>query len=282
MKVGHWVDVQSSGGSSSSRRQPRRDSGLIIYILEETYLWSFPRRRDNIRFSKMGKSRSGDSGCSAGGSHSNSIEVEECCAPAEQTPPRHHRHLLGSSESVESGSGDLMALPTPPQSQTQHDGNNYASLQDSTMPASSPPPSYERVLEEVRELRTRLQRSLAEEEDAIEESSNGEVEAPPPETKKKHKKKPPKPQKSQEIVYKSSKEFYRAMAKQWGITCKMSDNCRCLDCQSRYFDCGYQEKYCGTGEYGETKYHEQSDGGLSASTPMFVSEMMHGSACLLL
>uniref|UniRef100_A0ABD2XG91 Uncharacterized protein n=1 Tax=Trichogramma kaykai TaxID=54128 RepID=A0ABD2XG91_9HYME len=48
MKVGHWVDVQSSGGSSSSRRQPRRDSGLIIYILEETYLWSFPRRRDNV------------------------------------------------------------------------------------------------------------------------------------------------------------------------------------------------------------------------------------------
>lgn len=31
--------------------------------------------------------------------------------------------------------------------------------------------------------------------------------------------------------YKSSKEFYKAMAKQWGITCKMSDNCRCLDCQ---------------------------------------------------
>lgn len=33
------------------------------------------------------------------------------------------------------------------------------------------------------------------------------------------------------ILHKSSKEFYKAMAKQWGITCKMSDHCRCLDCQ---------------------------------------------------
>lgn len=35
------------------------------------------------------------------------------------------------------------------------------------------------------------------------------------------------------ILHKSSKEFYKAMAKQWGITCKMSDHCRCLDCQVR-------------------------------------------------
>lgn len=34
-----------------------------------------------------------------------------------------------------------------------------------------------------------------------------------------------------EILHKSSKEFYRAVAKQWGITCKMSDHCRCFDCQ---------------------------------------------------
>lgn len=32
-------------------------------------------------------------------------------------------------------------------------------------------------------------------------------------------------------MHKSHKEFYRAVAKQWGITCKMSDHCRCLDCQ---------------------------------------------------
>lgn len=37
--------------------------------------------------------------------------------------------------------------------------------------------------------------------------------------------------KAPKILHKSSKEFYKAMAKQWGITCKMSDHCRCLDCQ---------------------------------------------------
>lgn len=36
---------------------------------------------------------------------------------------------------------------------------------------------------------------------------------------------------TKKILHKSSKEFYKAMAKQWGITCKMSDHCRCLDCQ---------------------------------------------------
>jgi Domain of unknown function (DUF4802) len=45
----------------------------------------------------------------------------------------------------------------------------------------------------------------------------------------------------QEIVYKSSKELYKAVAKQCGITCKMSDQCRCLDCQSCYFDCEYDQ-----------------------------------------
>ncbi|XP_058801788.1 uncharacterized protein LOC131670306 isoform X2 [Phymastichus coffea] len=132
---------------------------------------------------------------------------------------------------------------------------------DSTVPASSPPPSYERVLEE-----SRLQRSMTDDEEAIEESTDeGEpVRKGPPA------KKPP------EIVYKSSKEFYRVIAKQMGITCKMSDNCRCLDCQSRYFDCGY-DKY----QDYDSKYIEQSDGGLSASTPMFVSEVMNGSCQLL-
>lgn len=35
----------------------------------------------------------------------------------------------------------------------------------------------------------------------------------------------------QEIFHKSSKEFYKAVAAQWGITCKMSDHCRCYECQ---------------------------------------------------
>ena len=35
--------------------------------------------------------------------------------------------------------------------------------------------------------------------------------------------------------------MYKAVAKECGITCKMSDQCRCLDCQSRYFDCEYEQ-----------------------------------------
>lgn len=35
------------------------------------------------------------------------------------------------------------------------------------------------------------------------------------------------------ILHKSSKALYRAVAAQWGITCKMNDHCRCLDCQVR-------------------------------------------------
>ncbi|XP_008217390.1 uncharacterized protein LOC100114329 isoform X2 [Nasonia vitripennis] len=204
-----------------------------------------------LRFSKLGKSRSGDSGGS--GSRSNSVEVEES-APVQ--PAELNQLALGSSESVVSGECAH---------QLTADASSVVSVNTdtSTMPASSPPPSYERVLEE-----TRLARSMTEDEEAIEESTD-EGEAV-------NKQAAPPAKKGQEILYKSSKDFYRAMAKQWGITCKMSDNCRCFDCQSRYFDCGY-EKY-----QDYDKYHEQSDGGLSASTPMFVSEVMHGSACLLL
>lgn len=38
-----------------------------------------------------------------------------------------------------------------------------------------------------------------------------------------------------------------------------------------YFDCEY--------DYNE---QEKTDGGLGAGTPMFISEVMHGSACTLL
>lgn len=41
------------------------------------------------------------------------------------------------------------------------------------------------------------------------------------------------------ISNKSTKKMYKAVAKEWGITCKMSDQCRCLDCQSNYFGCDY-------------------------------------------
>jgi hypothetical protein len=57
-----------------------------------------------------------------------------------------------------------------------------------------------------------------------------------------HHQQPQTPQQPvQEIIYKSSKELYKAVAKQCGITCKMSDQCRCLDCQSCYFDCEYDQ-----------------------------------------
>ncbi|KAJ8958612.1 hypothetical protein NQ318_016333 [Aromia moschata] len=106
---------------------------------------------------------------------------------------------------------------------------------------SSPPPSYEYVLEE-----TRLQ-----------------AKAGPSS--------PTNPTKGPEIMHKSSKELYRAVAKQFGITCKMSDHCRCFDCQSHYFDCEYEQNE-----------QEKTDGGLGAGTPMFISEVMHGTACNIL
>ncbi|CAH1364222.1 unnamed protein product [Tenebrio molitor] len=82
---------------------------------------------------------------------------------------------------------------------------------------------------------------------------------------------PVNPLKGPEIMHKSSKELYRAVAKQFGITCKMSDQCRCFDCQSHYFDCEY-----------ERNEQEKTDGGLGAGTPMFISEVMHGTACAIL
>ncbi|XP_017776508.1 PREDICTED: uncharacterized protein LOC108562612 isoform X2 [Nicrophorus vespilloides] len=79
------------------------------------------------------------------------------------------------------------------------------------------------------------------------------------------------PTKGPEILHKSSKELYKAVAKQFGITCKMSDQCRCFDCQSHYFDCEYEQNE-----------QEKTDGGLGAGTPMFISEVMHGTACSIL
>ncbi|XP_036330214.1 TBC1 domain family member 5 homolog A isoform X1 [Rhagoletis pomonella] len=73
------------------------------------------------------------------------------------------------------------------------------------------------------------------------------------------------------ISNKSSKEIYKDLAKQWGITCKMSDACRCMECQGHYFDCEFDDND-----------HQKTDGGLGAGTPMFISEVMHGSACNIL
>ncbi|XP_063701784.1 uncharacterized protein LOC134831884 [Culicoides brevitarsis] len=81
----------------------------------------------------------------------------------------------------------------------------------------------------------------------------------------------PQQKPGKEIIYKSSKEMYKAVAKECGITCKMSDQCRCYDCQSRYFDCEYEQNE-----------HEKTDGGLGAGTPLYISEVMHGTACTIL
>ncbi|XP_053997573.1 uncharacterized protein LOC128886583 [Hylaeus anthracinus] len=115
---------------------------------------------------------------------------------------------------------------------------------------SSPPPSYQHVIEQ-----RRLEHVAEAQENQNASQASGQDDR----------------RRAPKILHKSSKQFYRAMAKQWGITCKMSDHCRCLDCQSRYFDCEY-----------ETNENQKTDGGLGAGTPMFISEVIHGSACVLL
>ncbi|XP_059609142.1 uncharacterized protein LOC132256667 [Phlebotomus argentipes] len=42
---------------------------------------------------------------------------------------------------------------------------------------------------------------------------------------------------------KSSTELYREAAQLLGLSCTLSDNCRCMDCQSRYFDCDDSDTY---------------------------------------
>ncbi|XP_070153851.1 uncharacterized protein [Polyergus mexicanus] len=201
-----------------------------------------------IRFSKMLKSRNSDN------SRSNSVEFEEQQQQINQSLP--------------SGTNGFIDAP---EAETD---KNCLSIRKEQMIPNSPPPSYEHVLEE-----TRMESSLREtkeqdekkralsKEKSMENAEDGDGDdddnGGPGGGDKKAAKTP-------KILHKSSKEFYKAMAKQWGITCKMSDHCRCLDCQSHYFDCDYEK--------GEDK----GDGGLSAGTPMFISEVMHGTACALL
>ncbi|KAL7042325.1 hypothetical protein ACKWTF_001101 [Chironomus riparius] len=83
------------------------------------------------------------------------------------------------------------------------------------------------------------------------------------------------PAKGPELLYKSTKELYKVVARECGITCKMTDTCRCVDCQSRYFDCEFDQNDNDTRQ-------DHSDGGLGAGTPMFVNEVLHGTACTIL
>lgn len=59
----------------------------------------------------------------------------------------------------------------------------------------------------------------------------------------------------QEVFHKSSKEFYKAVAAQWGITCKMSDHCRCLECQVNQIYHFYKILIHTTSLYKMSFYH---------------------------
>ncbi|XP_003707766.1 uncharacterized protein LOC100881070 [Megachile rotundata] len=134
-----------------------------------------------------------------------------------------------------------------------YDSNSLIAKNDPAIP-SSPPPTYEHVIEQ-----TRLEHAAEAQKYESGKSLGNDASGEDNRTK------------APKILHKSSKELYRAVAKQWGITCKMSDHCRCLDCQSRYFDCEYDKNE-----------HQKTDGGLGAGTPMFISEVMQGSGCVLL
>ncbi|XP_036148277.1 uncharacterized protein LOC105840058 isoform X2 [Monomorium pharaonis] len=192
---------------------------------------------------------------SSGDSRSDSVESEE-------------QQSKQINQSLPSGTDEFADAP-----EAETDKNCLSVRNEQPIP-SSPPPSYEHVLEEtrmessanaLREAREEEQVSSTEKSTENTEDGGDDDGGGGPGGGNRKKTKEPK------IHHKSSKEFYKAMAKQWGITCKMSDHCRCLDCQSHYFDCDYEKD-------DKTK----GDGGLSAGTPMFISEVMHGTACALL
>ncbi|XP_032666964.1 uncharacterized protein LOC116842212 [Odontomachus brunneus] len=189
---------------------------------------------------------------SSGDNRSNSVETEEQLRQVD-------RSSLPSDEYADAND-------------TKADKNCLSIRNEQTIP-SSPPPSYEHVLEETRmgssAVALREAKEAARERQVLDnEKSAGNAEGGDGGDDGGGDR---RALKGPKILHKSSKEFYKAMAKQWGITCKMSDHCRCLDCQSHYFDCDY-----------EKDEQEKGDGGLSAGTPMFISEVMHGTACALL
>ncbi|XP_012262176.2 uncharacterized protein LOC105689607 [Athalia rosae] len=201
----------------------------------------------------MSKSSSGGNE----GSRSSSVEYEE---PNQQ--PINVQALMSPNTRLDTPAGP---------------DENVLSVRSEPLVPSSPPPSYEHVLEETR---LAVEQSATNTEDEICCDNGNEREKPPDGERTPGRggggggaeiRVVKTPIKGPEILHKSSKELYRAVAKQWGITCKMSDQCRCLDCQSHYFDCEY-----------ERDEQEKTDGGLGAGTPMFLSEVMHGTACTII
>ncbi|XP_015513591.1 uncharacterized protein [Neodiprion pinetum] len=192
----------------------------------------------------MSKSSSGGND----GSRSSSVE----CDDANNQQPINIQALVNSNGRIDETPGSA-------------DENALCSRNEPLVP-NSPPPSYEHVLEETR---MAVGQPANNAEDEIRPAANNREreEIPDGGTDRGGR----TPIKGPEILHKSSKELYRAVAKQWGITCKMSDQCRCFDCQSHYFDCEY-----------ERDEQEKTDGGLGAGTPMFLSEVMHGTACTII
>ncbi|XP_069696102.1 uncharacterized protein [Periplaneta americana] len=67
---------------------------------------------------------------------------------------------------------------------------------------------------------------------------------------------------------KSSTELYREAAALLGLTCSMSDSCRCIECQSRYFDFDDDDR--------------RTDTGLAAGTPALLDHVLtHPMTCSL-
>ncbi|XP_015596648.1 zinc finger and BTB domain-containing protein 4 [Cephus cinctus] len=217
----------------------------------------------------MSKSRNGGSE----GSRSNSVECDEA-----------NQQQINIQSLVNSAS-----RPETPGTE-----NDSLAVGVDRIVADSAPPSYEHAIEETRlaqyasnpldhkgEDREKEKKEEEEEEDQEEEGEDSRGD----DKKQSEEERNPEgggpggggnsqrrtPVKGPEILHKSSKELYRAVAKQWGITCKMSDRCRCFDCQGRYFDCD-----------NERDQQQKSDGGLGTITPVYLSEVMHGTACLLL
>ncbi|KAJ9592401.1 hypothetical protein L9F63_015921 [Diploptera punctata] len=65
---------------------------------------------------------------------------------------------------------------------------------------------------------------------------------------------------------KSSTELYREAAALLGLSCSMSDSCRCIECQSRYFEFDEDER--------------RTDTGLAAGTPALLDHVLtHPMTC---
>ncbi|XP_055609754.1 putative uncharacterized protein DDB_G0282133 isoform X2 [Uranotaenia lowii] len=55
---------------------------------------------------------------------------------------------------------------------------------------------------------------------------------------------------------KSTKDLYNEAAQLLGIKCSLSDSCRCIDCQSQYFDCDDYDSYS---EYSDKSYDPEDN-----------------------